>query len=126
MPVANITPNPAIVCSGASLSLNGNPSGGSGIFSNHIWSGTGVGFLSATNIANPTFNAPTVGVQTTYSLNYSVTDNVGCQSTLVSITVTVNPNDIATVANIQACQDGNIYLPVVTGVKEALSLSRLD
>ncbi|HRI26878.1 MAG TPA: hypothetical protein PK715_02370, partial [Chitinophagales bacterium] len=116
LPTANITPNPANVCSGNVLTLNGNPSGGTGIYANHLWTGSGVAFLNATNTVNPNFTAPTVATPTNYTLNYTVTDNLGCASVQVSRTITVNPLDPASVANVTACTNGSNVTPVVTGV----------
>ncbi|MBK8474130.1 MAG: hypothetical protein IPL33_19255 [Sphingobacteriales bacterium] len=76
---------------GSTINLNGNPTGGSGTYATHNWTGAGAAYLSATNIANPVFNAPVVVSTTTYALNYQVTDNLGCASSLVSTTVTVSP-----------------------------------
>ncbi|MEK6482293.1 fibronectin type III domain-containing protein, partial [Catalinimonas sp. 4WD22] len=83
-PTAGITPSPSVVCAGEDLILNGNPAGGAGGFT-HSWTGD-TGFLSATNVSNPTFNAGTDG---NYSLTYTVTDANGCTASS-NITVTVN------------------------------------
>lgn len=90
LPSASITPNPANVCEGKGLLLNGNPSGGSGIYSTHAWSGAGVSSLDKNNIVNPTFTNATAGV---YTLTYTVTDDRGCQgSASTSVTVNSNPS----------------------------------
>ena len=84
-PIVSITPDPAEVCPNVDLQLNGNPSGGSGTYTSHSWTGTGAIFLSDTNIENPVFNSPTLG---TYSLTYAVTDANGCtRSDEVVVTV---------------------------------------
>lgn len=86
-PIATISPDPATVTYGSSLNLNGNPSGGSGTYTTHAWSGPSVTYLNATDIQNPTFTGAPVG---TYSLTYTVTDQYGCVAT-DNITITVNP-----------------------------------
>ena len=74
-PTASVTPDPAEVCLGVDLQLYGNPSGGSGTYTTHSWTGSGAIYLSKTNIENPVFNSPTLG---TYGLTYTVTDANGC------------------------------------------------
>jgi len=83
-PTAAITPNPANVCVNNNLVLNGNPTGGSGSYTTHSWTGD-TAPLSATGIQNPTFNSATAG---TFNLTYTVIDNNGCTAT-DNITVTV-------------------------------------
>ena len=46
-PTASITPDPAEVCAGIDLVLNGNPSGGSTVYTSHVWSNTGAGSLTS-------------------------------------------------------------------------------
>ncbi|MBK8054665.1 MAG: HYR domain-containing protein [Saprospiraceae bacterium] len=79
-PTASITPDPAEACILTNLQLNGNPAGGSGIYSTHLWTRVGVGstFLNNNNIVNPIFNHNTIGM---YTLRYTVTDNIGCTGT---------------------------------------------
>jgi len=72
--LAEISPDPAEVCEGASLPLNGNPTGGTGGFI-HFWTGDGAGYLNDTAIVNPEFSGAMTG---TYRLIYNVTDSVGC------------------------------------------------
>ncbi len=86
-PDANIIPpDPAEVCAGNDLLLNGNPSGGSGTYSTHSWTGD-TSPLSAPNMVNPTFNSAASG---TFNLTYTVTDDNGCAGT-DDIAVTVLP-----------------------------------
>ncbi|HJZ38965.1 MAG TPA: DUF2341 domain-containing protein, partial [Bacteroidales bacterium] len=87
-PTAGITPDPAQTCPGIDLGLNGNPSGGSGIYTGHVWSGAGSGSLYATDIVNPDFNNASCG---SYGLTYTVTDDNGCVGS-DNITVEVNDN----------------------------------
>lgn len=71
---ANISPDPAQGCAGISLPLNGNPSGGTGNYTIHQWTGAD-SLLSANNIVNPVFLTNTPG---SYILHYFVQDNFGC------------------------------------------------
>ncbi len=73
--------SPGKICTGENLSLNGNPSGGTGIYPVHLWTpgaNPQAGVLSATNQQNVTFNAGTPG---TYTFNYYVEDQNGCSYT---------------------------------------------
>ncbi|NBP67929.1 MAG: hypothetical protein EBU52_04225 [Cytophagia bacterium] len=100
--LASITDNSlnASICAGTNLFLNGNPTGGSGTYTNHSWiievqPGGAVGSLSATNIPNPIFNFTTPG---TYELSYSVQDIGSCTFTTdptKNITIVVNPIPVA-------------------------------
>ncbi|NBC84257.1 MAG: T9SS type B sorting domain-containing protein, partial [Bacteroidetes bacterium] len=73
-PDAAVSPDPAEACADVDLVLNGNPSGGSGIYT-HAWTGAAIGSLSDPNIVNPTFNNNTAG---SYNLTYTVTDDNNC------------------------------------------------
>ena len=75
-PSVNITPDPAQMCVGGTLNMNGNPSGGSGVYTSHAWTGD-TSPLSSTNIQNPNFSTITANV---YNLTYTVIDNNGCAS----------------------------------------------
>ena len=105
-PTANITPDPAEICQGGTINFNGNPSGGSGIYNTHVWTGSGTVFLSATNIVNPVFTATTSG---SFTLTYTVTDSEGCTAS-DNITVTVNAAPTANITPDPAeiCQGGTI------------------
>ncbi|MEA3447714.1 MAG: hypothetical protein U9Q98_04575, partial [Bacteroidota bacterium] len=85
-PTASITPDPAEMCPGETLTMDGNPSGGSGVWSTHLWTGD-TGPLSATNVQNPDFSTTSAG---TYNLTYTITDDNGCTGT-DAVSVTVNP-----------------------------------
>ncbi len=106
-PVAAITPDPASVCQGSTLPLNGNPSGGSGSYTTHAWTGAGATYLSATNIQNPIFkdNAPAGS----YALTYTVTDSNGCTGS-DTVTVTVNSRPTATISPTSVCQGTALQL----------------
>jgi gliding motility-associated-like protein len=84
-PTANITGDGTfpLVCGGTPLQLDGNPAGGSGVFTTHQWTGQ-TGPLSATNIQNPVFMSVING---NYNLNYRVTDSNGCISDQVSVSI---------------------------------------
>ncbi|MCJ7523017.1 MAG: PKD domain-containing protein, partial [Dehalococcoidia bacterium] len=90
-PTAGITPDPAVACEGVGLSLDGNPAGGSGTYTNHAWTGAGAAYLNDTGIEEPVFTCGTAG---TYSLTYTVTDDNGCVGS-DSIDVMVNDNPTA-------------------------------
>jgi len=84
-PQTSIQPNPALVCAGTPIVLNGSPSGGSGVYVGHLWEGQ-VSPLNNAQVQNPTFLTPTAG---SYSLSYTVTDNNGCKGRS-DVAVTVN------------------------------------
>ncbi len=108
LPSASITPDPAVLCADGSLNLNGNPSGGSGTYVAHLWTGTGAAYLSGTDIVNPVFSGAAAG---TYDLTYNVTDDEGCSGS-DNITVTVNPLPSASIIPDPAvlCADGSLNL----------------
>lgn len=94
LPAADITPDPASVCLNDTLSLNGNPSGGSGTYTSHSWTGTGTTYLSDNAVGNPLFIASSAG---TYALKYAVMDNNGCTgSDSINVTVFALPTVIIT------------------------------
>ncbi|HOW26600.1 MAG TPA: HYR domain-containing protein, partial [Bacteroidales bacterium] len=107
-PSADITPDPASMCVGGSINMNGNPSGGSGSYTTHVWTGTGAMYLSSATIQSPVFSGAPAG---TYSLTYTVTDNNGCSGS-DNITVTVNPNPSADITPDPAsmCVGGSINM----------------
>jgi PKD repeat protein len=92
-PAASITPDPAVTCEGVGLSLDGNPSGGSGTYTTHLWTGAGATYLDNVNSQTPTFTCGTSG---NYSLTYTVTDDNGCSGS-DDITVTVYSNPSASI-----------------------------
>lgn len=109
-------PTTASVCTGTSVTISGNPTGGSGTYTTHAWTITNAGGTGATNGANLTnANAETVtfsgtGLTTgTVTLQYTVTDNNGCTGTK-TVVVTVNPSPITT--GVTICQGGSGSLTV--------------
>ncbi len=74
--IASINPDPATTCEGTSISLTGNPNGGSGIYSTHLWTGAETVYLSSTSVVNPTFSS--TAPAGSYSLTYTVIDNATC------------------------------------------------
>jgi PKD repeat protein len=66
--------NPIHACGNVPLVINGNPTGGSGIWSTHLWTGD-IGPLNNYFVQSPTFNSQIAG---TYALNYKVKDSNGC------------------------------------------------
>jgi len=97
--VASVTSDPAVVCSGDMLMVNGNPMGGDGNYT-HSWTGDGAAFLNMTDVATPTFSSNTPG---NYVLNYKVTDNNMCMAT-ASVTVRVSACEL-TISDPCACKD---------------------
>ena len=89
--------------------MNGNPAGGSGTFSSHLWSGNTTP-LSSVNIENPTFSTTTAN---TYNLTYSVTDSKGCTGS-DGIMVTVVPDPTITIppAGATICVGGSHTMSV--------------
>ena len=113
-PTPSITPNPASICAGAVLALNGNPAGGSGTYTSTVWTDAGALSLSATNIATPTF---TNSVSGAYPLTFTVTDNNGCIGSTNAV-VTVNPNPVPTITTsgpTTFCSGGNVTLDAGAG-----------
>ncbi|MBL7843241.1 MAG: gliding motility-associated C-terminal domain-containing protein [Cyclobacteriaceae bacterium] len=98
-PTASITPNPADICQGSTLLLNGNPvlpaaaAGFTPTISAHTWGGS-TGILDAVDIQTPTVQA--AATPGAYPLNYVVTADYGsgvfCSSNPVNRTVNISPN----------------------------------
>lgn len=123
LPLAAITPDPAEICAGVDISLNGNPSGGSGTYTSHVWSNTGSGSLNSTVIPNPIFNNATGG---TYDLTYTVTDDNGCLATDdLTVTVFDNPVIATDTTTPSGCNllDGSIQVTLTTGPSSMGSIS---
>ena len=76
-PTANITgdlPGFPQICGGELLTIDGNPSGGSGNYTTHLWSGD-VLHVRPTNQRTAEFQTRVKG---DYNINYTVTDDNGC------------------------------------------------
>ena len=88
-PVVDFTAvDPVNACGGVPVIINGNPTGGSGTYSQHTWTGD-VGPLNNYFIQSPTFNSQIAGI---YNLNYKVKDSNGCTAS-DSIKVNVDAPD---------------------------------
>ncbi|GIV36254.1 MAG: hypothetical protein KatS3mg032_0633 [Cyclobacteriaceae bacterium] len=94
-PTANITPDPANVCEGSTITLNGNPSTSFGTISAHTWGG------SAGILDNPSIQTPTVQASTapgSYNLTYVATADFGggvfCSSLPDNSVVNVSANPL--------------------------------
>jgi len=94
----NVNENPtpqiadASICQDATLTLDGKPSGGTGTYTTHLWTGTDVAKLTPTNTQTAAFNTSISG---TYSVNYAVTDSKTCTGNK-TIQVVVNALPSAT------------------------------
>jgi PKD repeat protein len=78
-----VNPNPVVdfsaispisACGGTPIVLQGNPAGGSGTYTQHLWTGD-VGPLNSYYVESPTFNPSMSG---SYVMNYKVKDTNGC------------------------------------------------
>jgi PKD repeat protein len=88
-PVVNFSAvDPIHACGNVPLVINGNPTGGSGIWATHLWTGD-IGPLNNYFIQSPTFNSQIAG---TYALNYKVKDSKGCTAN-GDVTVLVDAPD---------------------------------
>lgn len=114
-PTVGVSPNPANICEGSTIQLNGNPvlppsaSGFTPSISSHTWGGA-VAILDATNIQQPTVQASTA--PGTYGLTYFVTANFGggvtCSSAIDNTSV-VNISSSPTPADAGPAQ--NLCIP---------------
>ena len=91
-PVASINGgvNTINVCGGNDLMLDGSPTGGSGNYVTHQWTGN-IGPLSSINTQTTTFNSVITG---SYALTYTVTDDNGCSGTDNVTVINDNPRAI--------------------------------
>ncbi|MFZ1705252.1 MAG: HYR domain-containing protein [Saprospiraceae bacterium] len=107
-PSASIIPDPAAICAGFNLTLDGNPSGGTEPYSTHAWTGPGAVYLSLTNTKTTVFNHNMPG---DYNLTYTVTDDNGCTaSDNIIVTVNANPTVSITPDPAEACILTDIFL----------------
>ncbi|MFH2144194.1 MAG: PKD domain-containing protein, partial [Bacteroidota bacterium] len=90
---ANILPDPAMACVGFDFNLDGNPTGGTGNYTTHTWTGD-ISYLDDPNVQTPVFNCSVLG---TYNLTYTVIDDHGC---------TDNDNIIITVYEVPVAEAG--------------------
>lgn len=90
-PTATISPLSPSVCSGSSVVITASPTGGSGSYASHLWTGTGSSSLSSGAVTNPSFTNSIAG---SYDLTYTVTDSKGCIGTATT-TVVVNQAPVA-------------------------------
>ena len=74
--VAPVSTTDLDVCLNETITLNGNPTVGSGTYTTHLWSGQTTP-LSATNIPNPTFTPTAAG---NFVMTYRVTDSHTCSA----------------------------------------------
>ncbi|MBE0654181.1 MAG: HYR domain-containing protein, partial [Bacteroidales bacterium] len=95
-PTAEISPDPADVCEGNTLALNGNPSGGEAPYS-HAWTGPGASVLSNTGIVDPQVQASALAGS--YDITYTVTDNHGCTGS-DNITVEISSPSVGGTVNV--------------------------
>lgn len=112
-PTVNITPDPANICEGSSIQLNGNPTlppsaaGFTPTISSHTWTGN-TAILDDATIQQPTVQSSTT--PGTYNLSYVVTADFGggvfCSSTADNSTVNVSatPTPASVGANQNLCQ----------------------
>lgn len=70
------TISPMNICGGVSMVLNGDPTGGSGTYTQHTWTGD-VGPLSNYFVQSPAFRSVIGG---SFNLNYKVKDSNGCMA----------------------------------------------
>ncbi len=96
------------VCVNSSTQIYGNPSGGSGTYTTHLWSGQTTA-LSATNIQNPVFTPTTAQ---TYTYTYTVTDSHNC-TTQADITVYGRENPTITFTSIPAICENETPISLV-------------
>lgn len=80
------------VCQNTTLVLNGKPSGGSGVYTSHLWTGTDVAKVSTTNTQTTNFDTKIAG---SYSVDYTVTDDKTCKTTK-ALKVAINSLPTAT------------------------------
>jgi len=80
------------VCQNTILLLDGKPSGGSGVYTSHTWSGTDVAKLATTNTQTTNFNTKIAG---SYSVDYTVIDDKTCKTTK-ALKVAINSLPTAT------------------------------
>jgi PKD repeat protein len=100
-PLVNITGTGLfpIVCGGTPMTLNGNPSGGSGTYITHSWTGD-TAPLNSFNTAQTEFKTIING---SYNLTYSVTDSKNCKASEIVTIINDMPNAQYTSDAVPAC-----------------------
>ncbi|GAP69385.1 hypothetical protein BA6E_11056, partial [Bacteroidales bacterium 6E] len=111
-PLADITADETEVCESNAIPLDGNPSGGSGNYTNHEWTSANpddLDLLTDVNIQNPVFIGS--ALPGSYTFTYTVTDGNGCMAS-DEITLVVNPlpTATATATPTEVCQGTPIQL----------------
>ncbi|MEA2163027.1 MAG: large repetitive protein [Thermoanaerobaculia bacterium] len=81
---------PTTFCSGGNVTLNANPSGGSGTFASYQW------LLNGSAI--PSANSASYSATTTGSYTVTATDSAGCTGTSAPQSVTVSPSPSAAIS----------------------------
>jgi gliding motility-associated-like protein len=108
LPTPDLSVNPTEACQGVALSLDGNPSGGSGTYNAHSWTGDGAAKLDRTDIEQPNFTSTQTG---TFTLRYTVTDDNTC-SGYDEMTLDVKPSPIADAgADAETCESTDYIMP---------------
>ncbi|MFC2136884.1 PKD domain-containing protein [Bacteroidota bacterium] len=109
LPAPYITPpGPHEVCKNEEVTLNGNPSSGTGAYVLHKWTGD-TDEIDRTDSSSTEFESD---FPTTYELVYSVTDQMGCIGTdTISIIVNNNPSaGISPPSPAYVCEEENLQL----------------
>jgi len=100
-PVPDISPlDTILLCGGTQEQLNGNPAGGSGVYTIHRWLGD-IGPLSRYDVVDPVFFA---GMAGNYQLFYSVTDSKGCTGRDTVVVKVEKPTAMFTLTPSSGCQ----------------------
>ncbi|RMH00936.1 MAG: hypothetical protein D6706_02835, partial [Chloroflexi bacterium] len=111
LPTAGPISGPSEVCDGSAITLNGQPAGGSGVYTTHNWAivgGTGSATFVNNNDGTATFTGTSPG---TVQVAYSVVDNNSCSSSTVFYTFTVNANPTVTAgSNSPICEGDDLNL----------------
>lgn len=109
LPSVNPTAVLENVCVTNSTNFSGNPSGGSGTYTSHVWTGQ-TAALSAATIQNPIFS-PTIAQ--TYTYTYTVTDSYGCSASN-DVTVYGRENPTITFTPIPALCENEAAISLVS------------
>ena len=109
------SPMATSLCQGGSVTVDGLPTGGSGIYTTHAWSDLGTGTASGHTLTNTDTQIVTldasVATAGTVNLQYVVTDDAGCSAT-ETVTITINGSPACSVngaVNVQENTPNHIY-----------------